>query len=71
MLEKEVVVAQGAAGCISGRVDREVGRVLEDGVVVAVKEVGFDGLECCGEGGEAEGFLAGLSDDIEDICNRR
>lgn len=67
MLEKEVVVAQGAARSISRRVDRQMGRVLEDGVVVAVKEVGFYGLECRGEGGEVEGFLAGLLDDIDDI----
>lgn len=67
MLQKEVVVAEGAAGCISGRVNGEMGRVLEDGVIIAVKEVRLDGLESRGEGGEVEGFLAGLLDDIEDI----
>lgn len=67
MLQKEVVVAEGAAGCISGRVDGEMGRVLENGIIVAVKEVRFDGLKSCGEGGEVEGFLTGLPDDIEDI----
>lgn len=62
-----MIIAQCTTWSIARAVDWQVGRVLEDCIVIALKKVRLDGLKGCREGWQSESFLTGLLDHVQDM----